>query len=65
MAILIHFSSKYSHDLKLAALSYYTNRMIYLPPTQAGKQEMNMICTIAQNSEFLKHIVLDWKKTDI
>ena len=43
MDILIHFSSKHSHDLKLATLSYYTNRMIYLPPTQAEKQEMNMI----------------------
>ena len=63
MDTIIQFPSTHPHDHKLAALSYYINRMIDLPTTQqAEKQECNMTHTIAQNSGFQKYIVHRLKK---
>jgi len=42
--ITIQFSSNHSHEHKLAAFTYYINRMLTLPITkQAEIQEWNMI----------------------
>jgi hypothetical protein len=49
----IHFSSNHPFNQKLAAYSFYINRMLTLPIThQAQTQEWNTICTTARNNGF-------------
>jgi hypothetical protein len=49
----IHFSSDNPLNQKLAAYSFYTDRMLILPITrQAQNQEWSIICTIARNNDF-------------
>jgi len=56
--ITIHFSSSHPYSHKLAAFSYYINRMITMPISeQAVKQEWNKILTMAQNNGFPAHIM--------
>jgi hypothetical protein len=61
--ITIQSSSNHPLDYKLAAFSYYINRMITLPITkQALEQEWDKILTITQNSCFPKHTIYNLKK---
>ena len=61
--ITIQFTSNHPQDHKLAAFTYYINRMSALPITeQAGVQEWNKILTIAQNNGFPTHTIHNLKK---
>ena len=61
--ITIYFSSKHPHSRKLAACSYYINRMIKMPISeQAIKQEWNKILTMAQNNGFPSHLIHRMKR---
>jgi hypothetical protein len=61
--ITIEFSSNQPQDHKLAAFTYYINRMLTLLITeQAREQEWNKILTLAQNNRFSKHTIYNLEK---
>jgi hypothetical protein len=61
--ITINFSSNYPYDHKLAAFTYYINRMITMPISeQAIKQEWNKMLIMTHNNGFPAHIIHEMKK---
>jgi hypothetical protein len=61
--VTIQFSSNHPVEHKLAAFSFYINRMLTLPITkQAKQQEWKIILAIVQNNGFPLHIIYSLKK---
>ena len=58
-------TSNHPRDHKLAAFTYYINRMITLPITENKKHEWKSILTIARKNIFPKNIIHDIKKKEI
>jgi hypothetical protein len=59
----IQFSSNHPLEHKLAAFSFYINRMLTLPITkQAKQQEREVIFAIAQNNGYTMQIIQNLKK---
>ena len=64
--ITIQHISNHPRDHKLAAFTYYINRMIMLPITEkAKKHEWKNILNIAQKNGFPINIIHDIKKKEI
>jgi hypothetical protein len=64
--ITIQYTSNHPQDHKLAAFTFYINRMLTLPITeQAKKQEWEKILTIAQQNGFPIDTIHDIKKQEI
>jgi len=64
--VTIQHTSNHPQDHKVAAFTYYINRMITLPITEkAKKHEWKNILTIAQKNGFPKNIIHDIKKKEI
>jgi hypothetical protein len=64
--ITIQHTSNHPRDHKLAAFTYYIDRMIKLPITEkAKKQEWKNIRNIAQKNGFPINIIHDIKKKEI
>ena len=64
--ITIQHTSNHPQDHKVAAFTYYINRMMTLPITEkAKKHEWKNILTIAQKNGFPKNIIHDIKKKEI
>ena len=64
--ITIQHNSNQPRDHKVAAFTYYINRMITLPITEkAKKHEWKNILTIAQKNGFPKNIIHDIKQKEI
>jgi hypothetical protein len=64
--ITIQHTSNHPRDHKLAAFTYYMNRMITLPITEKGKKhEWKNILNIAQKNGFTINIIHDIKKKEI
>jgi len=60
---IMQFTSNHPQEYKLAAFTYYINRMLTLPITeQAREKEWNKILTIAQNNGFPKHTIYNLEK---
>jgi len=56
--ITIQYTSNHPRDHKLAAFTYYINRMLALPITeQAKRQEWDKMLTIAQNNGFPTQVI--------
>jgi len=61
--IMIHYTSKYPHNHKLAAFIFYIDGMISMPITcQATNPEWHKILTMARNNGFPEHIIHELKK---
>jgi hypothetical protein len=61
--VTIQFSSSHPLEHKLAAFSFYINKMLTVPITkQAKQQEWKTVLAVAQNNGFPLHIIHSLKK---